>query len=184
MVPQPVAPPVATFRMAASIRGTLVLVYLALVLPLPLLAPPELRLALAAALPLGLALVLAASSEQVELSEDGLHLRYPRWCRWWIRRGWSVSWAAIEALVPVGTSQGGRVFYLRRRDGGPACLLPQRLERFELFLQDFQNRSGLSTSGISRLTPAWTYQLLAGLAGLMLVAEVLSLLFWWGGFSG
>jgi hypothetical protein len=164
--------------MAASIRWTLVLLYLALVLPLPLLAPDPLRLPLGVALPLGLALVLAATSEQVEVGEELLQVRYPRWCRWLIRRGWSLPWSQVAALVPVGTSQGGRVYYVRRRDGGPAALLPQRVDRFEEFLAAFTARSGVSTAGITRLTPPWTYQLLALLSGLLLLGEGIGLVLW------
>ena len=51
-------------------------------------------------------------------------------------------------------------------------LLPQRIERFDQFLALLQEHSSVNTVGIGRLTPPWTYQLLAGLAVLMVVAEV------------
>jgi hypothetical protein len=74
----------------------------------------------------------------------------------------------------VGTSQGGKVFYVRERAGG-AFLLPQRVERFEDFLQAFTQRSGLDTSSVNRISPPWTYRLLAVLCALMLGGEVVSL---------
>lgn len=165
--------PVPIYRMAPLIRGTLVLLYLVLVLPLVPLAPPELRPALAVAVPVGLALVLAISSEQVVLEEQSIRVSYPRWCGWLVRRGWQLSWDAVTALTPVATSQGGRVFYLRSRDGG-AYLLPQRVERFEQFLAEFARLSGVDTSGIGRLSPPWTYRLLAGLCVVMLLAELIA----------
>jgi len=160
-----------TYRMAPLIRGTLVLLYLVLVLPLAPLAPPELRPALLVALPIGLALVLAISSEQVQLEEGAIRVSYPSWCGWLVRRGWQLSWDAVTALTPVATSQGGRVFYLRSRDGG-AYLLPQRVERFEQFLAEFGRLSGVDTSGIGRISPPWTYRLLAALCAAMLLAEL------------
>jgi hypothetical protein len=160
-----------SYGMAPLIRGTLVLLYLALVLPLPALAPGGLRPWLLAALPLGLAVVLAISSERVELDQQGLRLRHPGWCRWWLRRGWELSWDQVQGLTPVATSQGGRVFYVRTT-GGTSVLLPQRLARFDDFLSRFGQQSGLDTTTIGRISPVWTYQLLAVLSAVMVAAEL------------
>ena len=159
------------YGMALSIRGTLVLLYLALVMPLPALAPAGLRATLLAALPIGLLLVLAISSERVELSEAGLELRHPGWCRWWLRRGWQLGWDQIRGLTPVATSQGGRVYYVRTT-AGASVLLPQRLEQFDDFLARFGRHTGLDTSAIGRISLAWTYQLLLALSALMVAAEL------------
>ena len=159
------------YGMAWGIRGTLVTLYLALVLPLPVLAPPALRPALLLALPIGLLVVLAISSEQVELSNSGLQLRHPGWCGWWLRRGWQLRWDQITGLTPVATSQGGRVYYVRTT-AATSLLLPQRLQRFDDFLARFSQATGLSTEGIGRISPAWTYQLLMALSGLMVAMEL------------
>ncbi len=161
--------------MAASIRFTLLGLYLALVLPLPPLAPAGLRLPLAAAVGLGLLLVLAITSERVELDPEGMRLRHPGWCAWLLRRGWSLEWNQVRGLTPVATSQGGRVFYVRTASG-PSLLLPQRVANFEAFLAEFCRRSGCDTTGIGRISPPWTYRLLAALVGLMLLGETAALL--------
>jgi hypothetical protein len=158
------------YPMAPLIRFTLISLYLALVLPLPLLAPPELQTWLWAALPLGLVLILALVSEQVELSGEGIRVGHPMWCAWLLRRGWQLNWDAITGLTPVATSQGGRVFYVRTADGS-AYLLPQRVQAFEEFLNRFSQASGLDTTSIGRISPPWTYQLLAVLCALGLAAE-------------
>ena len=159
------------YPMAPLIRFTLISLYLALVLPLPLLAPPELQAWLWAALPLGLVLILALVSEQVELSDAGIRVGHPSWCSWLLRRGWQLSWDQITGLTPVATSQGGRVFYVKTADGS-AYLLPQRVQAFEDFLSRFSQASGLDTSSIGRISPPWTYQLLALLCGLFLSGEL------------
>ena len=180
----PVAPPspvaadgTRAYPMAPLIRFTLLALYLALVLPLPLLAPAGLRLALVGAVPLGLVLVLAITSERVELDERGLRVGHPAWCAWWLRRGWSLPWESITALTPVATSQGGRVFYVLTKALGPgpapAWLLPQRVAGFEDFLARFSAHTGIDTSAVGRISPAWTYRLLALLCGLMLLGEAL-----------
>jgi hypothetical protein len=157
--------------MAPLIRFTLISLYLALVLPLPLLAPAELQTWLWAALPLGLVLILALVSEQVELSAAGIRVGHPTWCAWLLRRGGQRSWNQISGLTPVATSQGGRVFYVRTENGS-AYLLPQRVQAFEEFLGQFSRQSGLDTSSIGRISPPWTYQLLAVLCGVFLGGEL------------
>ena len=161
----------ATYPMAPLIRFTLISLYLALVLPLPWMAPAGLQPWLWGALPLGLALILALVSEQVELNAEGIRVGHPRWCAWLLRRGWQLGWGQIRGLTPVATSQGGRVFYVR--DGaGSAYLLPQRVQAFEAFLGQFGRATGLDTSAIGRISPPWTYQLLAALCALMLAGEL------------
>lgn len=166
----------AHFPMAPLIRFTLVSLYLALAAPLPWLAPAGLQPWLWSALAGGLLLVWAATSEQVEVSSSGLRVGHPAWCAWLLRRGWQLPWESIEAITPVATSQGGRVFYLR--SGNQAFLLPQRIAAFETFLSRFSQETGLDTSAIGRISPPWTYQLLAGLSATMLLAELA-----WGIFS-
>jgi hypothetical protein len=156
--------------MAPLIRFTLISLYLALVLPLPWQAPAGLRPVLWAAVAVGLVLVVAITSERVEVDANGIRVGHPAWCAWWLRRGWQLSWPAITAITPVTTSQGGRVYYLRSGDG--SFLLPQRVARFELFLQSLASHSGLDTGGIGRISPPWTYRLLALLSGLMLATEL------------
>ena len=161
------------FGLSPLIRFTLLSLYLALVLPLPLLAPASLRYPMALGLVLGLFLVLGLLSEQVETDNTGIQVRYPAWIRWLLRRGWSMPWKDIRALVPVGTSQGGTVYYLKAKDLRHQ-LLPQRIERFDRFLTLLQEKTSVSTAGIGRLTPPWTYQVLAVLSGLMLITEILT----------
>ena len=160
--------------MAPLIRFTLLALYLALVLPLPLLAPEALLPLMLAAVPLGLVLMVAITSERVELDASGIRVGHPPWCAWLLRRGWQLPWHAVKSLTPVGTSQGGSVFYVRDQLGG-AFLLPQRVERFEAFLGDFAERSGIDTSAVARISPPWPYRLLAILCGLMLAGEAIGL---------
>ena len=126
---------------------------------------------MAAGLLFGLILVLGLLSEQVETDAAGIQVRYPAWIRWLLRRGWSMPWQDIRALVPVGTSQGGTVYSLKATDLRHQ-LLPQRIERFDRFLAVLSERSSVSTAGIGRLTPPWTYQVLLGLALLMVLTEL------------
>jgi hypothetical protein len=128
---------------------------------------------------LGFLLVLAATSEQVEIAVSGVRVGHPAWCNWLLRRGWSLAWGDIQALNSVATSQGGRVFYVRTSpdaDGkSKSWLLPQRIANFEDFLARFSAATGLDVGDVQRLTPPWTYQLLAVFSGLLLLIESLAL---------
>jgi hypothetical protein len=168
------------YPMAPLIRFTLLGLYLALVLPLPLLAPAGLQFPLLVAAIAGLVLVVAITSERVELDGQGLRVGHPGWCAWLLRRGWQLPWGHIKALTPVTTSQGGRVYYVRSaatEDGhsGAAWLLPQRVARFKDFLERFSSATGIDTRAISRISPPWTYQLLALLSALLLAGEFVAL---------
>ena len=168
------------YPMAPLIRYGLLALYGALVLPLPMVAPIPWRWPVWVAVLLGFLLVLAATSEQVEINATGLRVGHPAWCQWLLRRGWSLAWGEIQSLNSVATSQGGRVFYVRTSQGiDGSCqswLLPQRIAHFEDFLARFSAATGLDVGGVNRLTPPWTYQLLAVFSGILLVFEFLAFL--------
>ncbi|BEV36459.1 hypothetical protein [Synechococcus sp. M16CYN] len=159
------------FGLSPLIFFTLLSLYVALVLPLPFFAPQELRPLTIGILLLGFLLILGLLSEKVETDADGLRVRYPPWISWLFRRSWFMAWSDVRALVPVGTSQGGTVYYLKAT-GCRHQLLPQRIARFDRFLDVLRERTLVSTKGIGRLTPPWTYQVLAVLAILMIVGEL------------
>lgn len=168
------------YAMAPLIRFTLLTLYGALVLPLPLLAQADWQPWLWAAVASGWIVVVALTSERVILDSEGLQVAHPRWCAWCLRRGWHLPWSRVAGLTPVATSQGGRVFYVRARGGGAegegrAFLLPQRVERFDDFLARFSALSGLSTEAVARISPPWTYQLLAAMSVVLLAGEGLAL---------
>lgn len=171
------------YGMAPVIRFTLLGLYIALVLPLPVIATGVLRIVLWGAVALGLSILVAITSEQVILDTNGLQLKHPHWCRWWLRRGWQLHWHQVKGLKTVGTSQGGRVFYLQTTTNQEpemkavdrAYLLPQRVENFEDFLVRFHDLSGLTIDHVQRLTPLWTYKLLAFMTLCLFAGEVISL---------
>ncbi len=168
------------FGMAPLIRFTLLALYAALALPLPWIAPQALAPWLWGAFWSGWLVIWALTSERVVVDGTGLQVGHPAWCSWCLRRGWQLSWRQVGGLTPVATSQGGRVYYVRTggegeggsAPAGRAYLLPQRVERFEDFLARFSQHTGIPTSSVARITPPWTYQLLAAMSGALLAGEV------------
>jgi hypothetical protein len=49
------------------------------------------------------------------------------------------------------------------------------VERFDDFLTRFAALSGVATEGVVRITPPWTYQLLALMSGALLLGEGIAL---------
>ncbi len=75
----------------------------------------------------------------------------------------------IDGVGAVAQSGSGT----RPRSGsGRSYLLPQRIAGFEDFLERFSAASGIDTRAVGRITPPWTYQLLALLSGLLLAGEI------------
>ena len=85
---------------------------------------------------------------------------------------------ASDGTASDGTATGGLATGGSRPASGAdgrSYLLPQRLEHFEDFLSRFAAASGLATDDIGRISPPWTYRLLALLSGVMLVGELAGL---------
>ena len=56
---------------------------------------------------------------------------------------------------------------------GKNLLVPQRIENFDVFLDEIEKKTSISTETISRISPLWTYKLLTLLSILMITGEVI-----------
>jgi len=156
----PVLPLPAKYRIAITIRATLVLLYCALTLPLPFLtqvsqssvSPSVLWVGLA----IGLVVLWGALSEEVELTEEGIRVAYPLWFRWLIRKGWSLPWSEVQALKPKTTGQGGLVYYFLSRSG-EGYLLPMRVAGFSRLVKQVAAKTGIDTRDVKPLAQPWMY---------------------------
>ncbi|WP_338441749.1 hypothetical protein VZG28_00475 [Synechococcus elongatus IITB4] len=162
------------YRISPLIRGTLLLLYLALTSPLASLAevtaapisPQWLQIGLA----IGFVLVYAALSEQVEISPEGIQVRYPAWCRWFLRRQWQLPWDAIASIQPRSTGQGGLVYYLIDRQG-QSYLLPMRIAGFAELTRILQARTTIDMRDVRPLSQPWMYLILLVLTLLLLLID-------------
>ncbi|AZB73160.1 hypothetical protein [Synechococcus elongatus] len=162
------------YRISPLIRVTLLLLYLALTSPLASLAevtaapisPQLLKVGLA----IGFVLVYAALSEQVEISPEGIQVRYPAWCRWFLRRQWQLPWDAIARIQPRSTGQGGLVYYLIDRQG-QGYLLPMRIAGFAELTRILQARTTIDMRDVRPLSQPWMYLILLVLTLLLLLID-------------
>nr|AUG32690.1 hypothetical protein PLO_714 [Paulinella longichromatophora] len=161
------------FPLSPLIRATLVLLYIATVLPLPVMAPNQLRFEIVLLLLIGILLIWSLLSEQITIDRLKIRRSYPAWCLWFSSNQWEVNWNDIQKITPVQSSQGGWVYYIISKHN-KAHLLPQRIARFNEFINQFKQLSGIEFLSVSQLTPPWTYQLLRALSCLIIAAELLT----------
>ncbi len=164
----------AVFRISSLIRLTLLGFYVALTLPLPFLSQmtqaPVPAWALSVGVILGGVVLLAALSDRVTVDGDGIRLSYAPWVPTALRPGWFLPWAAIAALKPRTTGQGGLVYYLLSHDG-QAYLLPMRIAGFSRFLHLIEQYTALDTRDIRPLAQPWMYGILLLLTLFLLLID-------------
>lgn len=162
------------FPISPLIRLTLLSLYIALTLPLPFLSeftgapvPPAF---LWVGLGLGGVALYGALSERVILNNDGIQVTYPSWVPRLFRKGWSLSWADIQALKPRTTGQGGLVYYFLSKSG-KGYLLPVRVVGFAKLVQLVEAKTGIDTRDIRPLAQPWMYLILLGFTLLLLLVD-------------
>ena len=52
--------------------------------------------------------------------------------------------------------------------------MPQRVENLESFLNIISQKTGLDISGLSYISPLWTYKLLTMISFLMIIGELIA----------
>jgi hypothetical protein len=159
------------FPISLLVKITLLGFYLTLVLPLPWLAQinqvPIAPWAWGMGISLGFAALWGSLSEQVEVDDQGIRVTYPFWVRPWLRRGWDLTWAQVQALKPRSTGQGGLVYYLVTPQADRAYLLPMRVAGFARLVQFIEAKTGIDTRDIKPLAQPWMYLILLGLTLLL-----------------
>lgn len=165
-----------TFAIALLTLLTLLTLYLALTLPLPVLADvtvtPIPSSFLWGAIVLG-AIVLGAIglygglSERVQVDAVSIQVGYPAWVNFFLRRGWTLSWAQIQALKPRSTGQGGLV-YDWVGDDQEAYLLPMRVSEFAPLTWYIQAHTDIERQDVKPLAQPWMYFMLLMCAALLL----------------
>ena len=161
------------FPLSPLVRLTLLVLYGALTLPLPFLATatdaPVPSSWLWGALVVGAIAIAGVLSERVELDDHEIRVTSPRWVRW-VRRGWQLPWAQVQALKPKTTGQGGLVYYFLS-DEGQGFLLPMRVAGFSRLVDIVALKTGIDTRDIKPLAQPWMYLLLLIFSLLLLAVD-------------
>ena len=163
------------FKTLFFVKSSLISLYLALTIPIPFISLDKFKIPSTILFVLGLYLIINITSDYVETSNKKISYKSTSIAEFLGKKTWEISWEDIKLIKSLPTSQGSKVYYFNTVQGDN-FLVPQRLENFEKFLFIVSENTGIDVSGISYISPLWTYKLLTLLSVLMVVGEIFAFL--------
>ena len=159
------------FKTLFPVKSSLISLYIALTVPIPFISSQQLRIPSLILFILGLFLIVNITSDYVETCEKKISYKTSFISRTFGKNNWEICWEEIKSIKSLPTSQGSRVFYFVDNEG-KNLLVPQRIEKFDVFLDRIEKKTNISTEGIAYISPLWTYKLLTLLSVLMFIGEI------------
>ena len=159
------------FKTLFPVKSSLISLYIALTVPIPFISSEQLRIPSLIFFIVGLFLIVNITSDYVETCEKKISYKSSFISRTFGKKNWEIFWEEIKSIKSLPTSQGSRVFYFVDEEG-KNLLVPQRIEKFDAFLDEIEKKTNISTEGISYISPLWTYKLLTLLSVLMFIGEI------------
>ena len=159
------------FKTLFPVKSSLISLYIALTVPIPFISSEQLRIPSLIFFIVGLFLIVNITSDYVETCEKKISYKSSFISRTFGKKNWEIFWEEIKSIKSLPTSQGSRVFYFVD-EKGKNLLVPQRIEKFDIFLDEIEKKTNISTDGITYISPLWTYKLLTLLSVLMFIGEI------------
>ena len=159
------------FKTLFPVKSSLISLYIALTVPIPFISSEQLRIPSLIFFILGLFLIVNITSDYVETCEKNISYKTSFISRTFGKKNWEIFWEEIKSIKSLPTSQGSRVFYFVDKKG-ENLLVPHRIEKFDIFLDEIEKKTNISTDGITYISPLWTYKLLTLLSVLMFIGEI------------
>ena len=159
------------FKTLFPVKSSLISLYIALTVPIPFISSEQLRIPSLIFFIVGLFLIVNITSDYVETCEKKISYKSSFISRTFGKKNWEIFWEEIKSIKSLPTSQGSRVFYFVD-EKGKNLLVPQRIEKFDIFLDEIEKKTNIRTEGISYISPLWTYKLLTLLSVLMFIGEI------------
>jgi len=163
------------FKTIFDVKSSLISLYIALTVPIPFITSEELKETSLLLFILGLFLIINITSDYVETCENKICYKTSFISKFFGKKNWEIYWKEIKSIKSFQTSQGSKVFYFVN-EKGKNLLVPQRIENFDVFLDRINEKTSISTEGISYISPLWTYKFLTWLSVFMITGEIF--LFW------
>jgi len=159
------------FKTLFFVKSSLISLYIALTVPIPFISSEQLRIPSLIFFIVGLFLIVNITSDYVETCEKKISYKSSFISRTFGKKNWEIFWEEIKSIKSLPTSQGSRVFYFVDKKG-ENLLVPHRIEKFDIFLDEIEKKTNISTEGITYISPLWTYKLLTLLSVLMFIGEI------------
>ena len=160
------------FKTLFSVKSSLISLYIALTVPIPFISSNQLKMPSLFFFILGLILIVNITSDYVETCEKKISYKTSFISSVFGKKNWEIAWEEIKTIKSYPTSQGSKVFYFVD-EKGKKLLIPQRIENFDVFLDDIEKKTNISTEAMTYISPLWTYKLLTSLSVLMIIGEII-----------
>ena len=159
------------FKTLFSVKSSLISLYIALTVPIAFISTEQLKVRSLFFFIFGLFLIVNITSDYVETCEKKISYKTSLVSRAFGKKNWDIFWNEIKTIKSLPTSQGSKVFYFIN-EKGKNFLVPQRIESFDVFLDQIEKKTNINTEGMSYISPLWTYKFLTLLSVLMIVGEI------------
>ena len=159
------------FKTLFTVKSSLISLYVALTLPIPFISSEQLKILSLCFFILGLFLIINITSDYVETCEKKISYKTSFISRAFGKKNWEIFWEEIKSIKSLPTSQGSKVFYFID-EKGKSLLVPQRIEKFDVFLAQIERKINIKTESISYISPLWTYKLLTFLSVIVIFGEI------------
>ena len=159
------------FKTLLPVKSSLISLYIALTVPIPFISSEELKIPSLFFFILGLFLIINITSDCVETCEKKIFYKVSFTSSLFGKKNWEIFWEEIKSIKSLPTSQGSKVFYFVDKKG-KYLLVPQRIEKFNVFLEKIKEKTNINTENMFYLSPLWTYKLLTLLSVLITISEI------------
>ena len=163
------------FKTLFPVKSSLISLYVALTVPIAFISTEQLKIPSLFFFFFGLFLIVNITSDYVETCEKKISYKTSLISRAFGKKNWDIFWKEIKTIKSLPTSQGSKVYYFID-EKGKNLLVPQRIENFDVFLKQIQEKTNINTEVISYISPLWTYKLLTLISVLMIVGELIMFL--------
>ena len=160
------------FKTLFPVKSSLVSLYVALTVPIAFISTEQLKIPSLFFFIFGLFLIINITSDYVETCEKKISYKTSLISRAFGKKNWDIFWKEIKTIKSLPTSQGSKVFYFSD-EKGKNLLVPQRIEKFDVFLDQIEEKTNINTEVMSYISPLWTYKLLTLISVLMIVGELI-----------
>ena len=163
------------FKTLFPVKSSLISLYVALTVPIAFISTEQLKIPSLFFFIFGLFLIINITSDYVETCEKKISYKTSLISRAFGKKNWDIFWKEIKTIKSLPTSQGSKVFYFID-EKGKNLLVPQRIENFNVFLDQIEKRTNINTKVMNYISPLWTYKLLTLISILMIVGELIMFL--------
>ena len=162
------------FKTLFPVKSSLISLYVALTVPIAFISTEQLKIPSLFFFIFGLFLIINITSDYVETCEKKISYKTSLISRAFGKKNWDIFWKEIKTIKSLPTSQGSKVFYFSD-EKGKNLLVPQRIENFDVFLDQISIKTNIKAIDINYISPLWTYKLLTFLSVVMIFGEIIFL---------